>query len=153
MHHVSEISSIIQDHVEGLTVFEVYGLFNAPHVFLISLPFPCIHYKTNKQTNKAAQNQSELRRFLLWGDGWNVGGVIVPRHPCDVEPQWRTPPMLSATSWHSCQQQQLGCNASRGSIHHQHLSHMISDSKQHPTYITFLPPDATFVANPANMTN
>lgn len=53
MHQVSEISSIIQDHVEGLAIFEVYGLFNAPHVLLIGLTLPCIHYKIKKKQTRA----------------------------------------------------------------------------------------------------
>lgn len=43
VHKVGQISSIIQDHVEGLTLLEVDGLLDAPHVLLISLAFPSIH--------------------------------------------------------------------------------------------------------------
>lgn len=44
MDQVSEISSVIQDHVKGLTTFEVQGLLDAPHVLLVRLTFPCKHY-------------------------------------------------------------------------------------------------------------
>lgn len=45
--HVGEVTSVVQDHVEGLTILEVQSLFNAPHVLLIGLTFPRIHY-TNR---------------------------------------------------------------------------------------------------------
>lgn len=45
MDQVGEVSSIIQDHVEGLTIFEVQGLFNAPHILLICLTLPGIYYR------------------------------------------------------------------------------------------------------------
>lgn len=92
MDQVSEISSVIQDHVEGLAAFEVQGLLNAPHVLLVGLALPCIHY-----TNGVKQKRGQLGRFSLVGDQSSVGGAIILRRPCDVEPQWRTPPMLFAT--------------------------------------------------------
>lgn len=64
MDQVSEISSVIQDHVEGLAAFEVQGLLNAPHVLLVGLALPRIHY-----TNTAKQQkQGQLERLSLVGD-------------------------------------------------------------------------------------
>lgn len=40
---VGEVSPVIQDHVEGLSVFEVNGLLDAPHVLLVCLALPCVH--------------------------------------------------------------------------------------------------------------
>lgn len=47
---VGEVSTIIQDHVEGLTVLEVNGLFNAPHILFVRLTLPCVHYR-DRQTH------------------------------------------------------------------------------------------------------
>jgi hypothetical protein len=41
---VGEISSIIEDHVEWLTIWEDDGLLNAPKVFLVSLALPSIDW-------------------------------------------------------------------------------------------------------------
>lgn len=57
MDQVSEISSIVQDHVEGLIIFEVQCLFDAPHVLLIGLAFPRVHY------TRRAETQGQLQRF------------------------------------------------------------------------------------------
>lgn len=57
MDKVSEISSIVQDHVEGLIIFEVQCLFDAPHVLLIGLAFPRVHY------TRRAETQGQLQRF------------------------------------------------------------------------------------------
>ncbi len=46
MHEISEISTVVEDHVEGLPVRPHDGLVNAPHVFLICLSFPRIHCHT-----------------------------------------------------------------------------------------------------------
>lgn len=62
MDQVSEVSSIIQDHVEGLIIFEVQGLFNAPHVLLVGLAFPCVHY------TRRAKTQGQRQRFSPIGD-------------------------------------------------------------------------------------
>ena len=40
---VSEVSSIVEDHVERLTIWEHQGLLNAPDVLLICLTLPGIH--------------------------------------------------------------------------------------------------------------
>ena len=41
--HVGEVSAVVQDHVEGLTVLEVQSLLDAPHVLLVRLPLPGVH--------------------------------------------------------------------------------------------------------------
>lgn len=60
MDQVSEISSIIQDHVEGLIIFEVQGLFNAPHVLLVGLAFPCVHYTGRAKTRVSSKDSQPL---------------------------------------------------------------------------------------------
>lgn len=62
MDQVSEISSVIQDHVEGLASLEVQGLLNAPHVLLVGLTFPCKHY-----TNKVKKKIRSVGKILT---GW-----------------------------------------------------------------------------------
>jgi hypothetical protein len=37
---VGQITSVVEDHVEGLTIGEVDGLLNAPDVLLIGLTLP-----------------------------------------------------------------------------------------------------------------
>lgn len=50
MNEVGKISTIIQNHVEGLPILEVKSLFNAPQILLVGLPFPSKNYKgTNTQ--------------------------------------------------------------------------------------------------------
>ena len=46
MHKVSEVTSIIKDHIEGLPVRPENCLFDTPDVFFIRLPLPCIHCHT-----------------------------------------------------------------------------------------------------------
>ena len=46
VHQVCEISTIIQNHVEGLTIRPKQRLLNAPNVFLICLALPSIHCHT-----------------------------------------------------------------------------------------------------------
>ena len=42
VNEIGQITSIIEDHVEGLSVFESSnGLIDAPEVLLLRLPLPC----------------------------------------------------------------------------------------------------------------
>lgn len=68
MDQVGEISSIIQDHVEGLAVLEVQGLFDAPHVLLIGLTFPRIHYaqRGDNQAYRSLLGEREERTECWW---------------------------------------------------------------------------------------
>ena len=43
MHSSSQISTIVHNHVEWLTVWEHQGLLNAPDVLLVCLALPGIH--------------------------------------------------------------------------------------------------------------
>lgn len=45
--HVGEVSSVVQDHVEGLAVFEVQRLLDAPHVLLVGHSLPRVHCTTD----------------------------------------------------------------------------------------------------------
>lgn len=49
MDQVGEVSPIVQDHVEGLPLFEVDGLFNAPDVLLIRFTFPRKYYRDRRE--------------------------------------------------------------------------------------------------------
>ena len=44
---VGEVTSIIEDHVQGLAIGEDEGLLNAPHVFLVRLPLPRVDWHTH----------------------------------------------------------------------------------------------------------
>ena len=47
MDHVGQVTTIIEDHVEGLPVGEASeGLLNAPLVFLLSLTLPGVDWDT-----------------------------------------------------------------------------------------------------------
>lgn len=69
VHQIGQISAIIEDHVERLTVFEVDGLFNAPHVFLIGFSLPGVHCIQNKHNSHFSfiinQRQIITMRFLF----------------------------------------------------------------------------------------
>ena len=43
VHQVSEVASIVKDHVEGLTVWPVEGLLDAPDILLVRLSLPGVH--------------------------------------------------------------------------------------------------------------
>ena len=44
---VGEVTSIVEDHVQGLAIGEDEGLLNAPDVLLISLSLPSVHGHSN----------------------------------------------------------------------------------------------------------
>ena len=44
VNEVGEVATIIQDHVEWLSIGEVDGLLYAPDVFLVCLSLPGIHW-------------------------------------------------------------------------------------------------------------
>ena len=46
MHKVGEITTVIQDHVKRLAIWEDDGLFNTPDIFIISLSLPGIDWDT-----------------------------------------------------------------------------------------------------------
>lgn len=74
MDQVGEVSSVIQDHVEGLTVLEVQGLLDAPHVLLVRLALPGVHY-TEKDDNQSDQEDVVVVLLLLLR--WETGRVLV----------------------------------------------------------------------------
>ena len=44
---VGEVTSIVEDHVQGLAIGEDEGLLNAPDVLLIGLSLPGVHGHSN----------------------------------------------------------------------------------------------------------
>lgn len=60
MDQVGEISSVIQDHVEGLIILEVQRLFDAPHVLLVGLALPCVHYTGRAETRVSSNDARPL---------------------------------------------------------------------------------------------
>ena len=44
---VGEVTTIVEDHVQGLAIGEDEGLLNAPHVLLIGLSLPRVHGHSN----------------------------------------------------------------------------------------------------------
>ena len=46
MNEVGEVTTIVEDQVEGLTVGEEDGLLDAPDVLLVRLPLPGVHRHT-----------------------------------------------------------------------------------------------------------
>ncbi len=50
MHQIGQVSTVVQDHVERLTVLEVDGLLYAPHILFIGLSLPGIHYNAQTHT-------------------------------------------------------------------------------------------------------
>jgi len=44
--HVGEVTSVVEDHVEWLTVWENNGLINAPFVFFVGFSFPGVDWDT-----------------------------------------------------------------------------------------------------------
>eukprot|EP00049_Salpingoeca_infusionum_P017163 m.351963 g.351963 ORF g.351963 m.351963 type:complete len:414 (-) comp16414_c0_seq1:123-1364(-) len=47
VHKVCEVTSIIEDHVEWLSVWKEDGLLDAPHVLFVGLTLPCVHWHTS----------------------------------------------------------------------------------------------------------
>ena len=66
---VGEVTSIIEDHVEGLAVREDDGLFDTPHILLVSLTLPSVDGDT-------AGGDSSSCVIL--------GGEDVAGAPCDI---------------------------------------------------------------------
>ena len=46
MNKVGEVTTIIKDHVQWLSIREDKGLLNTPDILLISLSLPGIHWNT-----------------------------------------------------------------------------------------------------------
>ena len=46
MNEVGEVTTIVENQVEGLTVGEEDGLLDAPDVLLVCLPLPGVHRHT-----------------------------------------------------------------------------------------------------------
>ena len=47
---VGQVTSVVQDHVEGLAILEVDGLLNAPDVLLVGLTLPGCRERGVKST-------------------------------------------------------------------------------------------------------
>ena len=47
MDEVGEVTSIVEDHVQGLAVGEDEGLLDAPHVLLVGLSLPGVDWDTD----------------------------------------------------------------------------------------------------------
>lgn len=76
MDQVGEVSSIIQDHVEGLTILEVQRLLDAPHVLLVRLALPGVHWRNTAMLLLPAGHT--VTHSSHWGGGggfgtWNAG--------------------------------------------------------------------------------
>jgi hypothetical protein len=46
MDQVGKITTVIQDHVQGLAIGEIDGLVNAPVVLIVGLSLPRVHRDT-----------------------------------------------------------------------------------------------------------
>ena len=69
VNEVGEVATIIQDHVEWLSIGEVDGLLYAPDVFLVCLSLPGIHWHP---------------RLGHGGGRMVLGGEYVAAGPCDL---------------------------------------------------------------------
>ena len=47
MDEVGEVTSVVEDHVQGLAVGEDEGLLDAPDVLLVGLALPGVDWDTN----------------------------------------------------------------------------------------------------------
>ena len=60
VNEVCQITTVIEDHVQGLAISKVDGLVNTPVVLFVSLTLPCIHGDTS------CSNGSSSEILLKW---------------------------------------------------------------------------------------
>ena len=54
MHKVGKITTIVQDHVQGLAIGKDNGLLNTPNIFVISLALPGIDWDTTSSNSSSS---------------------------------------------------------------------------------------------------
>ena len=85
---VGEVTSVIEDHVEGLAVREEDGLLETPHVLLVSLPLPGIDWDSTGGHGSCSVILHGTVRIDLKEKSpslmAHLGGEDVAGAPCDV---------------------------------------------------------------------
>jgi hypothetical protein len=69
MDKVGEVSPVIEDKVERLTVREVDGLLDTPDVLLVRLPLPGVHRhapRSNRGGRVVLKNIIYLITYKIW---------------------------------------------------------------------------------------
>ena len=54
MHKVGKITTIVQDHVQGLAIGKDNGLLDTPNIFVISLALPGIDWDTTSSNSSSS---------------------------------------------------------------------------------------------------
>ena len=67
MHKVGKITTIVQDHVQGLAIGKDNGLLNTPNIFVISLALPGIDWDTTSSNSSSSMVllTSEIQMMIM----------------------------------------------------------------------------------------
>jgi hypothetical protein len=70
---VGEVSPVIEDKVERLTVREVDGLLDTPYVLLVRLPLPGVHRHASRSNSGGRVILKNIIYKILWRISLNQG--------------------------------------------------------------------------------